>query len=245
MSDNGLTIGQLADFTGVTTRAIRHYHHRGLLPEPPRDASGYRRYDAQAVLRLLRIKVLVDAGVPLARVDEVLDADPERFARSLRDIDAILREQIEATERRRQRIAELADGDRALLAPELTAYLDDLRDLGIRSENVELERDGWVLLFARFPQRAPSWLRDKHVHLADPEFRRITLTYDEAADWTVSDRRLEALADALVQYARQRATADLHDLDDPTAATVLGSLLNARTTPALDRLHELVEERRA
>jgi hypothetical protein len=40
-----LTIGQLAAYTGVTVRAIRHYHQRGLLTEPGRDASSYRRQD--------------------------------------------------------------------------------------------------------------------------------------------------------------------------------------------------------
>ncbi len=38
-----LTIGQLAAYAGVTVRAVRHYHQVGLLPEPERDASGYRR----------------------------------------------------------------------------------------------------------------------------------------------------------------------------------------------------------
>ena len=41
-----LTIGQLAAYAGVTVRAVRHYHQIGLLPEPERDASGYRRYGA-------------------------------------------------------------------------------------------------------------------------------------------------------------------------------------------------------
>ncbi len=41
-----LTISQLASYAGVTVRAVRHYHAKGLLPEPPRDGSGYRRYDA-------------------------------------------------------------------------------------------------------------------------------------------------------------------------------------------------------
>ena len=59
-----LTIGQLADYVGVTRRAIRHYHALGLLPEPERTASGYRSYDAQDVVELHRIKVLTDAGVP-------------------------------------------------------------------------------------------------------------------------------------------------------------------------------------
>ena len=43
-----LTIGQLAAYAGVTTRAVRHYHQVGLLPEPERDASGYRTYAAPA-----------------------------------------------------------------------------------------------------------------------------------------------------------------------------------------------------
>ena len=42
-----LTIGQLAAYAGVTVRAVRHYHAKGLLPEPQRDHSGYRRYDAR------------------------------------------------------------------------------------------------------------------------------------------------------------------------------------------------------
>ena len=41
-----ITIGQLASYAGVTVKAVRVYHARGLLPEPPRDASGYRRYTA-------------------------------------------------------------------------------------------------------------------------------------------------------------------------------------------------------
>ena len=53
-----LTIGQLASYAGVTIRAVRHYHHIGLLPEPERDASGYRTYDAAAVVRLIRIRTL-------------------------------------------------------------------------------------------------------------------------------------------------------------------------------------------
>ena len=38
-----LTIGELASYAGVTVRAVRRYHAKGLLPEPERDHSGYRR----------------------------------------------------------------------------------------------------------------------------------------------------------------------------------------------------------
>ena len=59
-----LTIGQLATYAGVTVRAVRHYHQIGLLPEPERDASGYRKYGAPAVVSLIKIRPLADAGVP-------------------------------------------------------------------------------------------------------------------------------------------------------------------------------------
>ena len=74
-----LTIGQLASYAGVTVRAVRHYHSTGLLPEPERDHSGYRRYDAHAVVELIKIRTLAEAGVPLARVRELLCADEDEF----------------------------------------------------------------------------------------------------------------------------------------------------------------------
>jgi DNA-binding transcriptional MerR regulator len=63
-----LTIGQLAAYAGVTVRSVRHYHHIGLLPEPERDASGYRRYGARAVVSPIKIRTLASAGVPLADI---------------------------------------------------------------------------------------------------------------------------------------------------------------------------------
>jgi DNA-binding transcriptional MerR regulator len=78
-----LTISQLAAYAGVTVRAVRHYHATGLLPEPERDHSGYRRYDAKAVVELIRIRTLAEAGVPLARVRQLLAADEEEFAEAV------------------------------------------------------------------------------------------------------------------------------------------------------------------
>jgi DNA-binding transcriptional MerR regulator len=75
-----LTISQLASYAGVTVRAVRHYHAKGLLPEPGRDHSGYRRYDAGAVVELIRIRTLAEAGVPLSRVQALLAAGEDEFA---------------------------------------------------------------------------------------------------------------------------------------------------------------------
>ena len=91
-----LTIGRLAAYAGVTVRAVHFYHQKGLLAEPDRDASGYRRYGADAVVDLIRIRTLADAGVPLSRVRELLAAGPEEFAAAVAAIDHRLRAEIRA-----------------------------------------------------------------------------------------------------------------------------------------------------
>ena len=73
-----LTIGQLAAYAGVTVRAVRHYHHIGLLPEPERDASGYRRYGATAVVSLIKIRTLASAGVLGAQTESSTPSGPRK-----------------------------------------------------------------------------------------------------------------------------------------------------------------------
>ena len=79
----GITIGQLAKYAGVTIKAVRHYHKRGLLEERSPDSSGYRRYDASHAIQLVKIKTLSEAGVPLARVKQLLAADSDQFAAAI------------------------------------------------------------------------------------------------------------------------------------------------------------------
>jgi DNA-binding transcriptional MerR regulator len=55
---------------------IRVYHDKGLLPEPPRDASGYRRYSAQDLVELIKIRTLAEAGLPLATIAHLATASP-------------------------------------------------------------------------------------------------------------------------------------------------------------------------
>src|ERR1044072_7930282 len=139
-----LTIGQLASYAGVTVRAVRHYHQIGLLPEPERDQSGYRSYDAAAVVRRLRIHTLAEAGVPLARVQELLDADPDEFADGVQEIDRELRAEIRRLRGTRKRLARLATGEHLALPQSVVGYLDRLRDLGVSEWYIEMERDAWI-----------------------------------------------------------------------------------------------------
>jgi DNA-binding transcriptional MerR regulator len=246
-SDGWLTIGRLAAYVGVTVRTIRHYHQRGLLAEPQRDASGYRRYGAQAVIDLIRIRTLSEAGVPLAQIQHLLDADPERLAASVTRIEQALNRQIEELQRRRSRVCELVGGDRLYLPAELADYLAELRDLGISDRAVRLERDGWILLVAHYPDRAPGWLASKRKDLTDLTYQRLYQGYDQAWGWQPDDPRLAELAEAMVGYLEQHHAegdlTDFHGLDDPTVVALLGTHFGTASSPGLTRLYELIEAR--
>lgn len=192
-----LTIGQLAATAGVTVRTVRHYHHVGLLPEPERDASGYRRYSAQAAVDLIRIRTLADAGVPLARIDALLHAQPAEFAAALTDIDAELQRKIDELAEYRRRIGRLDSGERLVLAPEVIAVLDRMRALGISESRIRLERDSWILMQALDPQVVPRRLQEKNADLDDPEVVSLYLACDQAADWDPHDPRVDRLIDDL------------------------------------------------
>src|SRR5712692_8988364 len=156
-----ITIGQLAEYAGVTITAVRHYHQRGLLEEPPRDASGYRRYGAEHAIELVKIKTLAEAGVPLARIKELLTADPGRFAAAIAEIDRALQERAAELLRARERIAQLTAGDRLFVSAKVADYLDRLRELGVSQRSVQMERDIWILLWSVSPNEAAIWIADK------------------------------------------------------------------------------------
>ncbi|MFD5747420.1 MerR family transcriptional regulator [Streptomyces sp. NPDC127033] len=82
-----ITIGKLAGYAGVSIKIIRVYHDKALLPEPDRDASGYRRYSANDAIELIKIRTLAEAGVPLARIRDLRSATDEEFQQALHEID--------------------------------------------------------------------------------------------------------------------------------------------------------------
>ncbi|MFE4358793.1 MerR family transcriptional regulator [Kitasatospora sp. NPDC056800] len=192
-----LTIGQLASTAGVTVRTVRHYHQVGLLPEPERDGSGYRRYSAQAAVDLIRIRTLADAGVPLARIDEMLRARPEEFAAAVADLDAELERRIEQLAEHRRRIADLASGERLALPPEVVAILDRMRALGVGEQSVRLERDTWILHQALDPEAMRRGIQEKNASFDDPETTRLFLLCDQSLDWAPDDPRVDRLIDDL------------------------------------------------
>jgi DNA-binding transcriptional MerR regulator len=242
-----LTIGQLASYAGVTIRAVRHYHQIGLLQEPERDASGYRTYDAVAVVRLIRIRTLAEAGAPLARVRELLDADPETFAAATAEIDRQLRAQIRALQEHRRRIAQLGSGDSLALPTEVVDYLHRLRALGAPEAIIEPERDAWILMAGRLPEAMPAMMAEKVAQLDNPKVVRLYQLIGRIAENGDDEDLLRETADLLIELFEQAAASGELDRQDehmPDAAFIglMDSFADA-SHPAVARLRELIAER--
>jgi DNA-binding transcriptional MerR regulator len=242
-----LTIGQLAAYAGVTVRAVRHYHQIGLLPEPERDASGYRRYGPTAVVSLIKIRSLADAGVPLSQIGQMLEADASTFAEAVQRIDSHLHDEIERLETSRKQIAQLAAGDSLALPPEVVSYLDRLREIGVSERMVEGERDGWILLAARWPERIPEVMAGKLAQLDDPQLVRLYRLLSEIFDSDAGDDpRLEEAADIMAGLAEQAYTSGEIDLGEEAHDDLPFDLLDAlavESDPRAERLLDLMRER--
>ena len=71
-----LTVGQLAERSGVAVSALHFYESKGLI-HSHRNAGNQRRYAREVLRRVAIIKVAQRVGVPLAAIGEALKALPE------------------------------------------------------------------------------------------------------------------------------------------------------------------------
>ena len=118
-----LTIGEFANTTGISVKALRHYDEtKALVPFEVDAATGYRRYAESQVRDGALLQVLRAAGVPLPIA-----------ARALRDgdaVDALLRHQAEVLQKREAEDAAMAAADAVLSAFARPVVVEE-RQLGV------------------------------------------------------------------------------------------------------------------
>lgn len=68
----GLRVAEVAAAVGISPDTVRYYERAGLLPAPPRTASGYRAYDHTAVDRLQFIQGGQRLGLQLRDIADLL-----------------------------------------------------------------------------------------------------------------------------------------------------------------------------
>ncbi|WP_075691282.1 MerR family transcriptional regulator [Corynebacterium sphenisci] len=160
-----MRVAELAELAGVSVRTIRHYHAIGLLAVPGR-VGAWRDYGLDDAERLLRIRALAEAGVPLAEIGELLAAADAGGGLPRHRIDAALAavsERIADLEHHRDRLLALraaaeagAEGPEPLRAaydrlfaaaaddPRITAALARERRLSLLLLQLGLVDPGWV-----------------------------------------------------------------------------------------------------
>ncbi|MEV0092492.1 MerR family transcriptional regulator [Streptomyces sp. NPDC050738] len=129
-----MRIGELAERAGMTTRALRYYETRGLLPAR-RTTNGYRDYDEEDLALLRQIRTLQDFGFDLEETRPFVDclrsghpegdscpASLEVYRRKLAELDGVIA-QLQAV--REQVGAQLVRAEAALVPEprcELSSY---------------------------------------------------------------------------------------------------------------------------
>ena len=74
-----LTIGQVAERSGIGIETVRFYERKGLVEEPPRADSGYRQYPEDVVARIRFIRRAKELGFKLSEISQLLSlrVDPD------------------------------------------------------------------------------------------------------------------------------------------------------------------------
>ena len=67
-----MMIGEVAAQTHVSIQTLRYYERRGLLPAAPRQRSGYRIYNPDALRRVRFIRRAQDLGFTLQEISDLL-----------------------------------------------------------------------------------------------------------------------------------------------------------------------------
>ncbi len=238
-----MRVKDLADLAGTTVRTIRYYHHLGLLAVPD-EGTPWRSYGFTHLTRLMRIRWLVDAGVPLADAPALLrplgDADERATAGA--DLDAMLTaidDRIEVLQRQRERLwtlrARLHDGGRlSPLPPAIIGLYDRLLARPVDEETrAAMRREREVLELLWYRDHVPNDLLrlaeaatdddiDAFVALWDDYVQ--TLNAGEADRAAQQVRVVNGIVDCLMAIDPQAATGLLRTATDGNRAGIRATL---------------------
>lgn len=233
---------EIAELAGTSLRAVRHYHEVGLLAEPERLANGYKQYGVSHLVRVLRIKRLVDLGFSLSRIADVVDGDdhPED---ALRTLDAELAATIERLQRARVELGlilqESAPTD---LPAELAPATDQLTYAADRSFVTVMG----TVLGPKGMAAYAEFVRNPSSDPAGAEFADLPADADERTRAELAERMASFVRSV---YDRHPGLSTLHD-DAPrgrefvrqTVGTAVAELCNPAQVDVLRRLGALLAE---
>jgi hypothetical protein len=112
---------------------------------------------------------------------------------------------------------------------------------------VESERDGWILVAARWPDRIHEFVSAKLAQLDDPQLVRLYRVLSELLESdAVDDSRLEEAADIMAGLLEQAYTSGEIDVGEVAHDDLAFDLLDALAVeydPRTERMLDLMRER--
>ncbi|WP_331724835.1 MerR family transcriptional regulator (plasmid) [Streptomyces sp. NBC_00111] len=226
-----MRIGEIAALVGLTTRAIRHYHHVGLLPEPLRRPNGYRAYSVRDAVLLARVRRLTELGLSLDEVRDALAHDAGReLTEILEELDADLaRQEADIRERRCRLGALLAEtpGATGPVSPALAALLA----LAPRTDSPSAAQDReYLALMDTTSTGSQEMLALLGPLVADPAVVELYERFDALAEASADDPRIAPLAADLMSAIPEELFAAIPE--GGAVVTGFKEALLAEYTPA-------------
>ncbi|MEQ9511142.1 MAG: redox-sensitive transcriptional activator SoxR [Alloalcanivorax xenomutans] len=103
-----LTVGQVAERTGLAVSAIHFYEAKGLI-QSRRSSGNQRRYTRDVLRRLAVIKIAQRTGIPLAEIAQALATLPEERTPNAKDWGRLSAQWREDLDKRIERLTLLRD----------------------------------------------------------------------------------------------------------------------------------------
>lgn len=122
-------VGEIAEATGLTVRALHHYEAIGLVMPTERTQSGHRLYGLPALERLYRVLTLRALGLPLDHIRTLVESSSPALRETLTEHLALISERAQQHHRLRERItAVLArlDDDQTDLSAQVVPMIQDV-----------------------------------------------------------------------------------------------------------------------
>ena len=222
-------VGELARRTGLTVRALHHYHAIGLLSPSHRTPSGHRLYDRADVERLQQVQSLRGMGIPLDEVKRLLDG----AALSPRRVLAMHLERVRAEITRQTRIA----GRLAALGAHMdAAHVVSMDDLCLLIQDM-------TRMDQYFTPEQLDVLRDRRERVGEQRIREVQAEWAELIPvvQAAMDRGEDPASPSVLALAR-RWKALVHEFTggDPELADAVRRLYQSEAPAIRERLGKSV-----
>lgn len=202
-----VTIGGAAEFVGTTPRAIRHYHELGLLPEPERGSDDRRRYDYDAMIRLMWIRRMADVGIALEDIRDAFSLEAGSPDTGVTDDDDV------------ERVLSRLEGSLAIRQAEIEQQRAAVQRMRAQGSRVGLLSDVVSDRFAGLPEGAVRQA-DLDTLLVTERVFGASVASVQASRFIVLATHPDLRADSERIEAAEESLDDTVAVDDPRVAQV-------------------------